>query len=61
VVTVERAGREEVPSRDTVLRTGDRINAVVAAAAAGCIELLRRGVEARRAAAAALPSGSPSD
>jgi CIC family chloride channel protein len=49
LVMVERAGREEVPSRDTVLRAGDRITAVVAASAAGGVERLRWGVEAPRA------------
>jgi CIC family chloride channel protein len=49
LVMVERAGREEVPSRDTVLRAGDRITAVVAASAAGGVDRLRRGVEAPRA------------
>jgi CIC family chloride channel protein len=49
LVMVERAGREEVPSRDTVLRAGDRITAVVAASAAGAVDLLRWGVEAPRA------------
>ncbi|MBV8201462.1 MAG: chloride channel protein [Acidobacteria bacterium] len=49
LVTLERAGREHVPSRDTVLLAGDRVTAVVAASAAGGVDLLRRGVEARRA------------
>ncbi len=49
LVMVERAGREEVPSRDTVLRAGDRITAVVAASAAGGVARLRWGVEAPRA------------
>ncbi|HVR11165.1 MAG TPA: chloride channel protein, partial [Thermoanaerobaculia bacterium] len=49
LVMVERDGREEVPSRDTVLRAGDRITAVVAAAAAGGVDRLRWGVEAPRA------------
>jgi len=48
-VMVERDGREEVPSRDTLLRAGDRITAVVAASAAGGIDRLRWGVEAPRA------------
>ncbi|HLX09860.1 MAG TPA: H(+)/Cl(-) exchange transporter ClcA [Thermoanaerobaculia bacterium] len=51
LVTVERGGAEEVPSRDTVLRAGDRITAVVAPIAAGGVEQLRRGVEARDAGA----------
>jgi CIC family chloride channel protein len=50
LVTIERAGRDEVPSRDTVLRAGDRITAVVAASALDGVELLRRGVESRPAA-----------
>ena len=49
LVMVERAGREEVPSRDTVLRAGDRITAVVSASAAGGVDLLRKSVEAPRA------------
>lgn len=49
LVLVERDGREEVPTRDSVLRAGDRITAVVAASAAEGVELLRRGVEAPRA------------
>jgi CIC family chloride channel protein len=59
LVTVERAGREEVASRDTVLRAGDRITAVVAAAAAGGVERLRQGVEAPRGGRGHPPAGSP--
>jgi chloride channel protein, CIC family len=49
LVTVQRGGSDEVPSRDTLLRAGDRITAVVAPSAAGGIDLLRRGAEARQA------------
>ncbi|HEY6323399.1 MAG TPA: H(+)/Cl(-) exchange transporter ClcA [Thermoanaerobaculia bacterium] len=59
LVTVERGGRDEVPSRETILRAGDRITAVVAPAAAGGIGLLRRGVEARAATSGAASTPSP--
>jgi CIC family chloride channel protein len=45
LVTIERGGHTEVPTRNTVLQAGDRIHAVVAPSAAGGVELLRRGVE----------------
>jgi chloride channel protein, CIC family len=48
LVTIQRGAREEIPSRDTLLAAGDRITAVVAHAAAGGIELLRRGAETER-------------
>jgi CIC family chloride channel protein len=50
LITIQRDDRDEVPSRDTVLRAGDRLTAVVAPLAADCIELLRRGVDYRGAA-----------
>jgi len=45
VVTVQRRGQHEVPTRDTVLRSGDQITAVVAPSAADAVALLRRGVQ----------------
>jgi CIC family chloride channel protein len=47
LITVQRDDRDEVPSRDTVLRAGDRLTAVVAPAAVGGIETLRRGADYR--------------
>jgi CIC family chloride channel protein len=47
LITVQRDGRDEVPSRDTVLRAGDRLTAVVAPAAAEGIETLRHGADYR--------------
>lgn len=47
LVTIQRDDRQEVPSRDTVLRAGDRLTAVVAPSAANGIELLRHGVDYR--------------
>ncbi len=43
LITIQRDDREEIPSRDTILRAGDRLTAVVAASAASGIELLRHG------------------
>jgi CIC family chloride channel protein len=43
LVSIQRDDRDEVPSRDTVLRAGDRLTAVVAPTAAGCVEQLRHG------------------
>lgn len=45
LVNVERGHGSEVPHRDTVLQAGDRITAVIAAAAAGAVERLRDGAE----------------
>jgi CIC family chloride channel protein len=47
LVTVQRGGKSEVPRRDTVLRFGDHITAVIAPSAADAVELLHRGVEKR--------------
>jgi CIC family chloride channel protein len=47
LVTVQRDDRDEVPSRDTVLRAGDRLTAVVAPSAAAGVERLRRGADFR--------------
>ncbi|HEY4564741.1 MAG TPA: H(+)/Cl(-) exchange transporter ClcA [Thermoanaerobaculia bacterium] len=47
LITIQRDDRDEVPSRDTVLRAGDRLTAVVAPSAAGGIETLRRGADYR--------------
>jgi CIC family chloride channel protein len=44
LVSVQRGGRDEVPSRDTLLQAGDRLTAVIASAVAGCVDQLRRGV-----------------
>ena len=48
LVTVQRGSRDLVPARDTVLAAGDRLTAVIAPAARGGIDLLRRGAEAPR-------------
>jgi CIC family chloride channel protein len=45
LVTVHRGMHSEVPTRHTVLDAGDQITAVVAPAAAGAVDLLRRGFE----------------
>jgi chloride channel protein, CIC family len=50
LITIQRDDRDEVPSRDTVLRAGDRLTAVVAPSAADSVELLRHGVDYRGAA-----------
>jgi chloride channel protein, CIC family len=50
LIAIQRDEREEVPSRDTVLRAGDRLTAVVAPSAAGSIHLLRQGGDYRGAA-----------
>ncbi|HEY7213452.1 MAG TPA: TrkA C-terminal domain-containing protein, partial [Thermoanaerobaculia bacterium] len=50
LIAVQRGEREEVPSRDTVLRAGDRLTAVVAPSAAVSIQLLRQGGDYRGAA-----------
>ncbi|HEY4574088.1 MAG TPA: chloride channel protein, partial [Thermoanaerobaculia bacterium] len=47
LITIQREDRDEVPSRDTVLRAGDRLTAVVAPAAVEGIETLRRGADYR--------------
>lgn len=47
LVTIQRDERQEVPSRDTVLRAGDRLTAVVASAAANGIDILRHGADYR--------------
>jgi CIC family chloride channel protein len=47
LVTLQRDDRDEVPSRDTVLRAGDRLTAVVSPAAVGGVETLRRGADYR--------------
>jgi CIC family chloride channel protein len=47
LITIQRDDRDEVPSRDTVLRAGDRLTAVVAPSAADSVELLRHGVDYR--------------
>lgn len=47
LITVQRDERDEVPSRDTVLRAGDRLTAVVAPSAVGGIETLRHGADYR--------------
>jgi CIC family chloride channel protein len=47
LITILRDDRDEVPSRDTVLRAGDRLTAVVAPSAADGVELLRQGVDYR--------------
>jgi len=47
LVTVHRGSHSEVPTRDTVLRSGDRIAAVVAPTAADAVVLLRHGAEKR--------------
>ncbi|HEX3553674.1 MAG TPA: H(+)/Cl(-) exchange transporter ClcA [Thermoanaerobaculia bacterium] len=47
LVTILRDEREEVPSRDTVLRAGDRLTAIVAPSAESGVELLRQGVDYR--------------
>ena len=49
LITIQRDDRDEVPSRDTVLRAGDRLTAVVAPSAADGVELLRHGVDYRGA------------
>jgi CIC family chloride channel protein len=45
VVTVQRGRHSEVPSRDTVLRVGDKLAVVLSAEAAPAVQLLRDGVE----------------
>ena len=52
LIAIQRDDREEVPSRDTVLHAGDRLTAVVAASAAGGVEILRHGADYRGAALA---------
>jgi chloride channel protein, CIC family len=47
LVAVQREEREDVPSRDTVLRAGDRLTAVVAPSAANGVEMLRHGADYR--------------
>jgi Trk K+ transport system NAD-binding subunit len=47
LITVHRDQRDEVPSRDTVLRAGDRLTAIMAPSAAGGIEILRHGADYR--------------
>lgn len=47
LVAILREGREEVPSRDTLLRAGDRLTAVVSPSAVGSIELLQYGADYR--------------
>jgi CIC family chloride channel protein len=47
LITIQRDDRDEVPSRDTILRAGDRLTAVVAPSAVGGIETLRHGVDYR--------------
>jgi chloride channel protein, CIC family len=47
LITVQREGGDEVPSRDTVLRAGDRVTALVAPSAEASIEMLRRGADFR--------------
>ncbi|HEY0511111.1 MAG TPA: H(+)/Cl(-) exchange transporter ClcA [Thermoanaerobaculia bacterium] len=47
LVALQRDGGDEVPSRDTVLHAGDRLTAVVAPTAAGCVDLLRHGADYR--------------
>ncbi len=49
LITVRRDERDEVPSRDTVLRAGDRLTAIMAPSAAGGIEILRHGADYRGA------------
>jgi CIC family chloride channel protein len=61
LITVQRDDRDEVPSRDTVLRAGDRLTAVVAPAAAGGIERLRHGADFRGARENAGPATPPDD
>jgi chloride channel protein, CIC family len=48
LVTIQRGNRDEVPSRDTILRAGDRLTAVIASTAVQGLDLLRHGVEAPR-------------
>jgi CIC family chloride channel protein len=48
LVTIQRGTRDEVPSRDTILQSGDRITAVVAPTAHQAIPQLRQGAEAPR-------------
>jgi chloride channel protein, CIC family len=47
LITILRDDRDLVPDRDTVLRAGDRLTAVVAPSAAGGVELLRHGADFR--------------
>jgi CIC family chloride channel protein len=47
LVTLQRGEEQEVPSRDTVLRAGDRLTAVVASTAVNGIEILRHGTDYR--------------
>lgn len=50
LVTIQREEGEEVPSRETILRAGDRLTAVVSSSAVGSIGLLRNGADYRGAA-----------
>lgn len=50
LITIRRGELDEVPSRDTVLRAGDRLTAVVSPQAADSIHLLRNGADSRGAA-----------
>jgi CIC family chloride channel protein len=47
LITVRRGELDEVPSRDTILRAGDRLTAVVSPQAAGSIHALRNGADSR--------------
>ncbi len=49
LITIQREDRDEVPSRDTILRAGDRLTAVVAPLAIHGIEALRSGADYRGA------------
>jgi chloride channel protein, CIC family len=43
LVTLQREGGDEVPSRDTVVHAGDRLTAVIAPTVPNAVELLREG------------------
>ncbi|HEX3531402.1 MAG TPA: H(+)/Cl(-) exchange transporter ClcA [Thermoanaerobaculia bacterium] len=47
LVTVQRGMHSEIPTRSTVLRTGDHVSAVIAPSAVGAIEMLRSGFGGR--------------
>jgi CIC family chloride channel protein len=47
LVTVQRGLHSEIPTRSTILRTGDHVSAVIAPSAAGAVEMLRNGFGGR--------------
>jgi Trk K+ transport system NAD-binding subunit len=49
IVSLQRGLRVQVPTRDSVLRAGDRLAVAMAPEAAHYLPTLREGLEARRA------------